>query len=63
VAYDFKNLRWQSDIASFNRWKFWVEKFKDRDGEFYANHTEKARGWMRDIQQRWPQYIKEDEIP
>jgi hypothetical protein len=63
VAYDFKNSRWQSDLRTFNAWKPWVERFKDKEGDFYVKQTERMRTWMREIQQRWPQYIKEDEIP
>lgn len=63
MDYDFKSRRWKLDIDSFNRWKPWVERLKDRKDAWSVKHTEITRQHLREIQQRWPQYIKEDEIP
>lgn len=63
MAYDIKTSSWTYDIHSFERWKPWVEKLKDRTDPFAVKHCAYARERLMEIQKRWPQYIKIDEIP
>lgn len=63
MGYDIKTTSWGYDIRSFNRYKGMFELLRDKPYDW----AEKHRTWIRDnmiaIQQRWPQFIKEDEIP
>ena len=63
MKYDYKAARWSFDIKSFDRWKITLERILHKEGDFYDEHRERIRGYMRDIQARWPQFIKLDEIP
>jgi hypothetical protein len=63
MSYDYKNARWQGDIASFGRWKTFLNTMPKGDSPHRIEIRERVRGYMRDIQKRWPQYIKVDEIP
>jgi hypothetical protein len=63
MSYDYENARWQSDIKWFGHWKALLERVLDREGEFYDQQRERLRRYLREIQKRWPQYIKDHEIP
>jgi hypothetical protein len=63
VSYDFKTHRWTFDINSFNRYKTMFQTVAHYKGDWAERHREHIRKNMRDIQQRWPQFIKLGEIP
>lgn len=53
----FEMRQWRDDIETFARWKAFFLKAKSEE-------TRKAaHKYLCDIQQRWPQFIKKNEVP
>lgn len=50
-------MSWEYDIDSFERWKRFLGRVKNRE------MRQRVIGYLREIQTRWPRYIKESEIP
>lgn len=55
--FDLRTSRWQADIAAFGRWLEFYNKVSSSEVKDHVRER------LRGIQQRWPQYIKESEIP
>lgn len=63
MSFDLKAHSWGYDIRAFARYQNMFRLLGNGTGDFYDRHREYLRENMRKIQQRWPQFIKEDEIP
>jgi len=57
MVYDYKNARWQSDAHAWDRYLKMYQTFTSDWGKAHI------RMRMTEIQKRWPQYLKIDEIP
>lgn len=55
--FDIKQSAWERDIASWNRWLTFYKTISNKDVK------ERVRSELSKIQQRWPAFIKESEIP
>lgn len=50
-------MNWKYDIESFERWKKFLSLVKTQEVR------QRVIGYLKEIQQRWPRYIKSSEVP